>query len=166
MANGRGQAVLDHLPTDRPVMGVEVGVCEGYLSAFLLEKRLDMTLFMVDPWGRRRFLIYMGEAIERTDFAAKRRMIMQMASLDAAKLFPDSRFDFVFVDGDHSYGGVCQDIDLWMPKIVLGGWLCGDDLNLGDVRRAVETKLTGWEEGAGPTWFYQIPKGEGDGVAC
>jgi SAM-dependent methyltransferase len=39
----------------------------------------------------------------------------------------DRQFDLVFVDADHSYQKVLQDIAAWEDKVRPGGILCGDD---------------------------------------
>ena len=39
----------------------------------------------------------------------------------------DDSLDVVYIDGDHSYGSVLQDINLWYPKIKQNGFLCGHD---------------------------------------
>lgn len=48
-------------------------------------------------------------------------------SFDAVKKFADNYFDFVYVDGDHTYEGCKKDLDDWFPKIKSGGFLVGDD---------------------------------------
>lgn len=67
-----------------------------------------------------------------------------MASPAAASIFEDCSLDFVFLDGDHTYEGVCADIDAWLPKLKVGGVLAGDDWKAPGwetVQRAVEDKL-------------------------
>ena len=50
-----------------------------------------------------------------------------MSSRDAAEIIKDHVFDLVFIDGDHSYDRTISDIDLWLPKVAIGGTLCGHD---------------------------------------
>ena len=45
-------------------------------------------------------------------------------------LLRENTFDIIFIDGDHAYTPVLQDIKLSMPLIKEGGVICGDDLNL------------------------------------
>lgn len=51
----------------------------------------------------------------------------KMMSLDAAKLFPDRHFDFIFVDAAHDYDNAKNDITAWFPKVKLGGFMGGHD---------------------------------------
>ncbi|MBI5684050.1 MAG: class I SAM-dependent methyltransferase [Verrucomicrobia bacterium] len=50
-----------------------------------------------------------------------------MPSTQACVLFPDKSLDFVFIDGNHGYSYVKQDILAWLPKIKPGGVICGHD---------------------------------------
>jgi hypothetical protein len=50
-----------------------------------------------------------------------------MPSTEACDLFPDKSLDFVFIDGNHGYSFVKQDILAWLPKIKPGGVICGHD---------------------------------------
>jgi disulfide oxidoreductase YuzD len=43
------------------------------------------------------------------------------------KLFPDNYFDFVYIDANHTWQGITNDIHDWWPKVKLGGYLCGHD---------------------------------------
>jgi hypothetical protein len=40
---------------------------------------------------------------------------------------PDGSLDAIFIDGDHSYEAVTQDLKFWWKKLRVGGWLLGDD---------------------------------------
>ena len=42
-------------------------------------------------------------------------------------MFDDEYFDFVYIDGDHSYEAVIKDLDSWYPKLKEYGVMCGDD---------------------------------------
>ena len=53
--------------------------------------------------------------------------ILRMYSLEAAKTFADEFFDFVYIDADHTYEAVKQDISAWYPKVKRGGVLSGHD---------------------------------------
>ena len=48
-------------------------------------------------------------------------------SLSAAAEFKDESIDVVFLDADHSYGQVRQDIRIWWPKLKTDGLLLGHD---------------------------------------
>lgn len=45
----------------------------------------------------------------------------------AVEHFPDEFFDFIYIDGDHTYEGCLSDIENWYPKVKKGKFLTGDD---------------------------------------
>ena len=44
---------------------------------------------------------------------------------DAMVRWPDGSFDLIFIDGDHSYAAVREDLQLWRPKVRAEGFLAG-----------------------------------------
>ena len=53
-------------------------------------------------------------------------MIRDM-SAEAVDNFEDNSIDFLFVDGNHEYDYVLEDLELYYPKVKSGGVICGDD---------------------------------------
>ncbi|WP_369333196.1 class I SAM-dependent methyltransferase [Cephaloticoccus primus] len=43
----------------------------------------------------------------------------------------DSKYEVIFVDGDHSEAGARHDFKTYGPKVVPGGWLVADDAGFG-----------------------------------
>ena len=59
-------------------------------------------------------------------------------SHEAIKYCPE-RISALFIDGDHSYLGVKRDIELYAPRVVLGGYIAFHDYTVyPDIRRAVD----------------------------
>ena len=48
-------------------------------------------------------------------------------SVTASRLFANASLDWVHLDARHDYDSVKADIQAWLPKVRLGGWLSGDD---------------------------------------
>jgi hypothetical protein len=69
-------------------------------------------------------------------------------SAQAVSRFTDNYFDFIYIDGDHNYKAVKNDINIWWPKVKAGGILSGHDYcDTWGVKKAVdefceENKLT------------------------
>lgn len=51
----------------------------------------------------------------------------KIPSVDGARMFEDGFFDFVYIDGLHTYAGVKDDITAWLPKVKPGMWIGGHD---------------------------------------
>jgi len=49
------------------------------------------------------------------------------SSLDVHSQFGDNSIDFLFIDGDHTYKGVRNDLRNWFPKVKSGGIIAGHD---------------------------------------
>jgi predicted O-methyltransferase YrrM len=57
----------------------------------------------------------------------KQVVIHRQKSEETVKNFTKNYFDWVFVDGDHSYEYVKKDLELYYPKVKPGGIIAGDD---------------------------------------
>lgn len=58
-----------------------------------------------------------------------------------ASMYEDESLDFVFLDADHRYPKVRDDILTWLPKINEGGVLAGDDYDWAGVKESVDEVL-------------------------
>jgi predicted O-methyltransferase YrrM len=79
-----------------------------------------------------------------------------MTSVEASKLFEDKTLDFVFIDGAHDYDSVFDDIHHWFPKVKVGGYISGDDLDWRGVNMAVYDNFeNNFISIKGKTWIKQ-----------
>jgi predicted O-methyltransferase YrrM len=60
-----------------------------------------------------------------------------MPSIYAAKSYEDKSLDFVFIDANHDFEFVKQDIESWLPKIKPGGYIGGHDYSESDGHKGV-----------------------------
>lgn len=157
-------------------IGAEIGVWEGCNADELLNGSSTLWLCCVDQWlANDKEYIRSGDGkskIKQSDFdRAKqityqklfkygdRYMVIEMESAKASNLFRDKFFDFVFIDANHAYGHVKQDICAWLPKIKSGGWIGGHDYKVyPGVRKAVNEIFPAdrIELGVDHTWFVKI----------
>lgn len=117
---------------------VEIGVLFGEYSEWFLDN-WPGTLHMVDPWVQQdsqQYLdgcnaVHMPMAYERTLRTVARfkdrAHVMRMFSHEAAPHFADGSLGCAYLDGNHAYKNVRQDIDLWLPKVKSGGIIAGHD---------------------------------------
>lgn len=115
--------------------GAEIGVAWGRYSLILCNSIPKLTLICVDPWevykGNRRG----GHQDHHSFNEVKARRILagfdvtfcKGKSMEMVELVPDESLDFVFVDGNHDYEFVLEDITAWSKKVKKGGIVSGHD---------------------------------------
>jgi hypothetical protein len=140
----------------------EIGVYQGRFSELILRITRPEKLHLIDPWKyesdpayERSFMGRLkGQSQERMDamyetvvkvFKSKRVDIHRAASSACSSLFPDNYFDWIYIDGNHQYEFVKQDLESYFPKVKKGGSIAGDDYDRGPshwskdgVKRAVD----------------------------
>lgn len=141
--------VIDQAEDDS--LFVEIGSYKGRSAAFMAVEIINsgkkIDFHCVDPMMLMSHYVEMPDN-EKAGYGAEefhRRLepvkghytLHQMTSDDAVKLYEDGSIDFLMIDGDHSYEGVCKDIKNWLPKMRPGGLIAGDDVFLDEIRRAV-----------------------------
>jgi|TARA_Y100000294_G_C8518311_1_gene321810 hypothetical protein len=121
----------------KPLIGAEIGVAKGNHAKQILSFLNIKQLVLVDPWvihtdwiNRTEDETYYENRYKETlnKFSNNNKVkIIRDYSVNAAKMFDDKYFDFVYLDGDHSYEAVKKDLDSWYPKLKKYGVMCGDD---------------------------------------
>jgi hypothetical protein len=146
---GRGEAraqVLRRLP--KRGIGVEIGVHLGAFSQRLLDEASPRELHLVDPWEHLTGPLYArawyGGAAHGgvEEMEARFRSVAQRFSsaIEAGVVtvhreyshvalarFPDGYFDWIYLDGNHTYEFVQRDLALSLCKVKSGGYVAGDD---------------------------------------
>lgn len=109
-------------------VGVELGVKEGYFSLYLLKHTTLNVLFSVDSW-RDGWSNGKKEAYKSLSYFGGRSKILNMRTSEAAKYFRENNIkaDFIYIDANHKYSAVKQDIEEWWPFVRPGGILAGHD---------------------------------------
>jgi len=116
--------------------GAEIGALEGNFSEILCRELPETKIYSIDPWEfypvHKNFRKeWMYEPIYQR---AKERlskypnsMIIRKKSMDAVKDFEDESLDFVFIDADHRFQFITNDIAEWSKKVRHGGIISGHD---------------------------------------
>jgi hypothetical protein len=137
---------IDQTPSYNLASGicVEVGTWQGEFTESILSKSDVTKVFCVDPYkhfsngeypdGMNNLTqIDFDNLFSKTSsrltsrFSNKVEFIREL-SLDASSKFQDNSLDYVYIDGNHDYKYVLNDLKAWYPKIKVGGYLCGDDV--------------------------------------
>jgi hypothetical protein len=117
-------------------VGAEVGVLAGKFSKVLTYKDPKLHLYAVDAWkvypgyklfdfDQKVFDDYYEEAKQR--LSGRNVTFVHKLSMDAIEDFEDESLDFVYVDANHEFMNVVQDITCWTRKVKKGGIVAGHD---------------------------------------
>jgi hypothetical protein len=133
----------------------EIGVWKGEFSRRILALTRPRELHLIDPWAFRSDCPnrWYGGSVAKGQSDMDRIYESVVATVGSAATvhrggstevlatMPDGHLDWVYVDGDHSYGAVRDDLELSRRKVRPGGILAGDDYDWPEVRRAVNQFL-------------------------
>lgn len=117
--------------------GVEVGTFKGEFSKEIMEN-WGGTLWMVDVWrglgdeykdasNHNIHTNAYAEAMKNIEGYEDRAIMVRGTSEVTSEMFEDESLDFVFIDANHAYDYVVQDIELWYQKVKPNGYLLGHD---------------------------------------
>ncbi len=131
---------------ERPHMiGCEVGVHTGLMPKHLLNALPTIQrYYAVDPW--ESYKMYSGKIYRKpgnpkvktwrqsilkfydNTYKHKHKVIMmRMTSIDSVKHFEDESLDWVFIDANHEYRYIKENLNIWVPKVKSGGVVAGHD---------------------------------------
>ncbi len=120
----------------------EIGVYKGIFAEDMLKRNNFIEkYFLIDPWrnladwnkpankNNTVFEKIYTEAVQRTDFAKNKRIILRGKTTEIIDEIEEKSLDFVYVDGDHTLKGITIDlINIW-PKLKKSGFIAGDDFS-------------------------------------
>lgn len=143
------RAVLKALP--KSSIGAEVGAYKGDLSAAILAEVEPQELHLIDPWQYRAEPAYaraMYGGTKGRDQASLDVMyegvVARFANLSARGVvtihreqsatclagFEDGHFDWIYIDGDHRYEVIKEDLRLAYLKVKPDGLIACDDYGI------------------------------------
>lgn len=152
-------------------IGAEVGVSRGLYSKWLSVKVRGLKLYCVDPYEPyKEYSKHVNQALmDEFERHAHQRLakfnciFIKKFSMDAVKDFEDNSLDFVYIDANHSFKYVVNDIAEWEKKVKIGGIVAGHDYS--DFMFEVKAAVDGWMKAnrinpwfitseKHPSWFY------------
>lgn len=166
-------------------LGLELGVLRGEFSEHILRYWQGKKLYLVDAWRHISGNIDMNnpdhngnlDNLAKTYMKAygffQRATIIRELSVEASELFKDGSLDFIYIDAAHDYENVRADLNVWYPKIKVGGIISGHDYidskkevnghSEFGVKKAVdefaaqlELKVHSTEETDFPSWWIEL----------
>jgi len=119
--------------------GAEIGVENGYFARRTLDLWQGRLLYLVDIWQYLDDYEDVTNAQSPEQIARFRRTIenvsphwhrvrlIQERSENAATMISDGSLDWVYLDANHEYSHILQDLKIWSPKVREGGLIAGHD---------------------------------------
>lgn len=117
--------------------GAEIGVADGRYSELLLQTIPGLRLLCVDPWKPYKGNTRGGSqaqhdgnldaAMARFRPYVGRVSLAVMVSLEAVRNVAEASLDFVYIDGNHAFDYVLQDLVAWSSRVRPGGIVAGHD---------------------------------------
>jgi Methyltransferase domain len=143
----------DFLLRKMPPNGIcaEIGVHKGDFSERIISITRPQRLHLIDPWffeGDDTYahaLYGRGRASSQADLDATFQSVQErfeheirvgtvvinrQRSAVAAETFADEYFDWVYIDGNHLYEFVLNDLEQYWPKVKPRGFITGDDYGI------------------------------------
>jgi predicted O-methyltransferase YrrM len=144
---------------------IEVGSWEGRSTVALANAAHPAVVHAVDTWQGSPGEVSHALAAKRDVFATFQRNVaddtrgnVEPHRQDWRKFFAgyDGRIRLLFIDAEHSYREVRDNIEAALPFMVPGGIICGDDNHHPPVQRAVVDTL-GDASLRATVWWKQLP---------
>lgn len=117
--------LINDLNFSRAVM-MEIGTYAGESTSMFAASCKFLKIHTCDPWDFPHAFEMKMQFKTNTrywDFIEHHRKYSESIVDD----FPTKYFDFVYIDGDHTYESVSRDIKTWLPKIKSNGFIGGHD---------------------------------------
>lgn len=118
----------------------EIGVFKGEFSEKIIQVLNPSKIYLVDIFegimcsGDKDGLniVHTDLSLEYTSLVYKysndqRVKLIKSRSDEFMESMPNDYFDYIYIDGDHSYEGVSSDLNLSIKKVKSGGFISGHD---------------------------------------
>lgn len=116
--------------------GAEVGTGYGGYATILCSNNKHAAIYCIDPWeAYKDFSLYGSDekmdhnyhkTLDRLQHYKNVRIIRKY-SMEALDDFEDGALDFVYIDANHTYDYVMEDMAGWSRKVRDGGIVAGHD---------------------------------------
>jgi hypothetical protein len=139
-------AIMNSLPKEGTVL--EIGIWKGDHSNLILNATQPLEMHLVDPWVFQKHLklTWYGGKSGGNKLGQEGMNNIYASVLDRFKnhaevhihrnwscvvpyLFENQKFDMIYIDGNHYIDGAFVDLHNSFPKLKVGGYLVGDDVD-------------------------------------
>lgn len=113
----------------KELVGVEIGVAEGFNALNMLRVLPIKKLYLVDSYEDEWGVLY-DKANEVLDGYKDAVTFLKNDSVSASSYFPDDYIDFCYIDASHDLKSVKKDFKAYYPKVKKGGIIGGHDFGM------------------------------------
>jgi hypothetical protein len=127
------EAMLALLPKEGVV--AELGVDEGGFSGKIMDISNPGKLHLVDFWGSKQYNQRKRKSVEdrfKQQIEEGRIEINLGLSTQVVSRFPDSYFDWIYIDTSHSYSTTIAELEAYRTKVREDGIMAGHDFIMGN----------------------------------
>ena len=120
---------LDYVAKQEPQIIGEIGLKHGGNSFMFLRKLTKARLYLgmdlvLQNVSKLRFYHRQGQEIHTLEGNSQLPAVVSKAE----RILAGRKFDFLFIDGDHEYPGVLEDLIQWYPLVRPGGLIAFHDI--------------------------------------
>lgn len=130
---------------------VEIGSYCGASTTIISNQFKNSIINCVDPWSpytedcsiidlekQKKELIEAESLFDIVTNKNSNILKNKISSLEYAKIIKDNSIDFIYIDGNHQYSSVKEDILAWLPKIKKSGAIAGHDYTWDSVKKVTQ----------------------------
>jgi hypothetical protein len=127
--------------------GAEIGVLRGTFSQEICESNPGVKLYCVDAWQNYTGIDddkcqqhRLDRYYNQTKFNLRKHNfeIIRKFSMEAVKDFSPESLDFVYIDGNHKFDYIMEDIIEWSKVVRPGGIVSGHDFTRRDISHTTD----------------------------
>jgi cephalosporin hydroxylase len=138
--------LIEYLPKN--ITMIEIGSYMGESTKMFLDSNKFSKIYVVDPWET---IYFPFDNKGRSDYALAEKIFdetikddsrvikYKMTSTKASSILP--KVDFIYIDGNHEYKEVLNDINISLKLVKPGGYIAGHDYSIEGVQKAVKETI-------------------------
>jgi len=122
-------------------LGSWLGKSTCYMGELIKEKNINAKFYVFDTFGGEVNAVDQQEIVKECGGSIYKQFLKNMkdadvldcmiplmiSSLEGHELLEDKSVDFVFIDTEHTYEMIKEELDKWYPKVKDGGIIAGHD---------------------------------------
>ena len=140
--------IIEKISSYSSITWVEIGVRFGFNSEYILNNFDVEKIYLIDPYcelpyrkdifSKDQVQSYERQAHKRLEKFKSKCTWFKDYSQNVCNKIDNESIDILYIDGDHHYNAVSQDLSMYYPKVKKNGLIIGDDYNEIGVSNAIK----------------------------